>query len=63
MDIEGAEYLVLDALIASGRMHQVGKRFTECHVDRISALAEAKKRTLAAAKAAGALEKFDFNWP
>lgn len=63
MDIEGAEYIVLDALIASGRMDQVGKVYIECHADRVPHLADAKARTLAAAASAGVLEKLDFNWP
>lgn len=63
MDIEGAEYVVLDAMIASGRMDEIQKVYVECHADRIAGLAEAKKKTLAAAEAAGVLSKFDFTWP
>lgn len=63
MDIEGAEYLVLDAMIASGRMDEIQKVYIECHVDRIAGLAEAKANTLAAAEAAGVLQKLDFTWP
>lgn len=63
MDIEGAEYMVLDAMLASGRMAEIHKVYIECHVDRIAGLAEAKAKTLAAAQAAGVLEKLDFTWP
>jgi len=63
MDIEGAEYLALDAILASPHLDRVKKIYVECHADRIEGLAEAKKKTLAAAEAAGVSEKLDFIWP
>lgn len=63
MDIEGAEYMVLDAMIASGRMAEIQKIYIECHVDRIEGLAKAKAKTLAAAEAVGVRQKLDFTWP
>lgn len=62
MDIEGAEYLVLDRLIESGAMERIGRIYAECHVDRIPGLAEHKARTLAAAQTAGQIDKLDFTW-
>lgn len=63
IDIEGAEYRVLDALIASGRIAQVAKIYVEDHCDRIPGLAEARARTLAAAGAGGWSDRLDFTWP
>ncbi|MGR3511936.1 MAG: FkbM family methyltransferase [Paracoccaceae bacterium] len=63
MDIEGAEYVVLQALIDSGRLGEIGKVYVECHVDRIAGLQVAKDKVLADAEAAGWLDKLDFTWP
>jgi FkbM family methyltransferase len=63
IDIEGAEYRVLDALIASGRIARVAKIYVEDHCDRIPGLAEARARTLAAAAAGGWADRLDFTWP
>ncbi|MDX8348012.1 FkbM family methyltransferase [Cognatiyoonia sp. IB215446] len=63
MDIEGAEYLVLDAILTSSHLDRIKKIYVECHADRIEGLAEAKEKTLAAAAAAGFSEKLDFTWP
>ncbi|MDJ0637894.1 MAG: FkbM family methyltransferase [Paracoccaceae bacterium] len=63
MDVEGAEYVILDALITSGRLAEIGKIYVECHADRIEGLQDAKDRTLAAAEAKGWLSKLDFTWP
>jgi FkbM family methyltransferase len=63
MDIEGAEYRVLDALIKSGQMDRIGKVYVECHADRIPELAGPKKSTLALARRAGVVNKLDFTWP
>lgn len=63
MDIEGAEYRALDALINSDQMDRVGKVYVECHVNRMPSLAKAKEHTLALAKAAGVFHKLDFTWP
>jgi len=63
MDIEGAEYIVLDALLDSDAMTQIRKIYVECHVDRIPELAEPKQKVLEKAKAMGVIDKLDFNWP
>lgn len=63
IDIEGAEYCVLDALINSGQMDRIGKVFVECHADRIPALARPKEYTLALARREGVINKIDFEWP
>jgi len=62
MDIEGAEYRVLDAMLASGRMDAIKKVYVECHVDRIPELAAAKEKTLQTAEQLGQREKLDFTW-
>lgn len=62
MDIEGAEYQVLESLISSGLMSKVGMVYYECHADRIPELAASKARVLEMAKAAGVFEKLDLNW-
>ncbi|MEM9788524.1 MAG: FkbM family methyltransferase [Pseudomonadota bacterium] len=63
MDIEGAEYVVLDAILASDHLDRIKKIYVECHVDRIEGLAAAKEKTLATAAAAGVTDKLDFTWP
>ena len=63
MDIEGAEYIVLDALLESGDLSRITKIYVECHVDRIPKLAEPKKRVLEKARALGVTDKLDFTWP
>lgn len=62
MDIEGAEYRVLDRLLETGAIHDIGRLYVECHVDRIPGLAKAKEKTLEHAKAEGVLDKLDFDW-
>lgn len=62
MDIEGAEYRILDRLIETKVIDDVGRIYVECHVDRIPGLAQAKEKTIADASAAGVLEKLDFDW-
>jgi FkbM family methyltransferase len=62
MDIEGAEYQVLETLIASGLMPKVGMVHYECHADRIPELVAEKARVLEMAKAAGVLQKLDLSW-
>lgn len=62
MDIEGAEYRVIEALVSSGRIAQVGKVYYECHVDRIAELVPEKERVLELARAAGVFDKLDLNW-
>lgn len=63
MDIEGAEYIVLDALLNTGLLEKVRKIYVECHLDRIPELAEPKRRVLEKAAALGVLGKLDFTWP
>lgn len=62
MDIEGAEYIVLEALIASGRIDRVGKIYVECHADRIEGLQAHKDKVIAMAGDAGCLDKLSFTW-
>lgn len=62
MDIEGAEYLVLERLIDSGAMDKIGMIYAECHVDRIPNLAEDKARVLAKFEAAGIAHKLNLEW-
>lgn len=62
MDIEGAEYKVLDRLLETKHINRIGKLYIECHVDRIEGLADKKKKTIEAAKAAGVFDKLDFEW-
>lgn len=63
MDIEGAEYIVLEALLNTGLLEKVRKIYVECHLDRIPELAEPKKRVLEKAAALGVFDKLDFTWP
>lgn len=62
MDIEGAEYRVLEALIKSGLMAKVGMAYYECHADRIPELVAEKVRVLDMARAAGVYDKLDLTW-
>lgn len=63
MDIEGAEYIVLDALLDTDHLDKVKKIYVECHVDRIPELAEPKRQVLEKAEAKGVADKLDFTWP
>ncbi|MEO1561949.1 MAG: FkbM family methyltransferase [Pseudomonadota bacterium] len=63
MDIEGAEYIVLDALLASKHLDRIGKVYVECHVDRIPELKGPKEKVLAKAREIGFFDKIDFDWP
>lgn len=63
MDIEGAEYQVLESLIETPAMAQIGMVNVECHADRVVGLPEHKARVLARIDALGLTEKFDFTWP
>lgn len=63
MDIEGAEYIVLDALLCAKDLNKIRKVYVECHVDRIPELAEPKQRVLEKARALGVTDKLDFTWP
>lgn len=63
MDIEGAEYKVLAALIETQAMAQIEKIFVEDHADRVEGLAEEKARVLARIEALGLTDRFDFTWP
>ncbi|WP_159086891.1 FkbM family methyltransferase [Loktanella sp. Alg231-35] len=63
MDIEGAEYVVLDAIFESGHLDKIKKIYVECHVDRIPELAEPKRLVMEKAERLNILEKLDFTWP
>lgn len=56
IDIKGAEYVVLDAWIVSGRLGKIGKTYVDCHADRFEGLQEAKNKTLA-------VEDVEIGWP
>lgn len=62
MDIEGAEYVVLERLMDSGMIHRIDKVYVECHIDRIPNLTISKERVLEKARKLGVLEKIDLNW-
>lgn len=62
LDIEGAEYKVLNALIDRGVMGQIGKVFVETHAGSIPALTEADAALRARIAAEGLGEKIDLNW-
>lgn len=63
MDIEGAEYMVLDAILESDHLDRIKKIYVECHVDRIPDLAGPKEQVLAKARELGFIDRIDFEWP
>ncbi|MEL6519684.1 MAG: FkbM family methyltransferase [Pseudomonadota bacterium] len=63
MDIEGAEYRVIEALIETPAVAKVGKVFVEDHCDRIPGLADHRARVEARIDALGLRDRFDFTWP
>lgn len=63
MDIEGAEYRVIAALIETLAMARIGKIWVEDHCDRVAGLAAERDRVLARIEALGLGGKFDFGWP
>lgn len=62
IDIEGAEYKVIKALITSGRIEKVDRIFAECHADRIAGLQEEKDEVLELARKANCLDKISLDW-
>lgn len=63
MDVEGAEYRILAALIETPAINRIGKIFVEDHCDRVPGLAEQRAAVEKRAAELGVLEKLDFTWP
>lgn len=62
VDIEGAEYQLLNGLIDSGAMDRVERVFVETHARMISSLAPADAALRARIAALGLEQKIDLNW-
>ena len=62
IDIEGAEYKVIKALLTSGRINKVDRIFAECHADRIAGLQEERDEVLELARKANCLHKISLDW-
>lgn len=62
IDIEGAEYRVIKALLTSGRIEMVDRIFAECHADRMEGLQAEKDEVLDLARKAGCLDKISLDW-
>ena len=63
MDVEGAEYRILSALIETPAIARVREIHVEDHCDRVAGLAEERAAFEARAAALGVLDRFDFGWP
>lgn len=63
MDIEGAEYQVLSALIETPAIGQIEKIYVEDHCDRVAGLSDMRDRCVARIEALGLTNRFDFTWP
>jgi len=62
MDIEGAEYDIIESLLDSNVIHKIGIVYVEDHCDRIPGLSTKRDASLARIRAMGVEEKFDFTW-
>ncbi|MCX7888838.1 MAG: FkbM family methyltransferase [Rhodobacteraceae bacterium] len=62
LDIEGAEYAVIDKLIATGLIDRVGLVFAETHAHSIASLRPAHDRLVRTIEAKGLQGKIDLNW-
>jgi FkbM family methyltransferase len=62
IDVEGAEYAILEALIARGVIDRIERVFVETHAHAIPSLAEADRRLRATIAARGLGAKIDLNW-
>lgn len=62
MDVEGAEYQILDRMIDSGAIEKVGMLLVEPHGDRVPGLAEAHARMLAKIESRKLGGKVRFDW-
>jgi FkbM family methyltransferase len=62
MDIEGAEYRILERLIDSGEIFKIEKIYVECHVDRVPGLVADKERIIEKAESLGVMNRIDLNW-
>lgn len=62
IDVEGAEYAILDRLLDSGAIESVGMVFVEPHVGRVPGLAEEHERILARIAEMGLGARFRFDW-
>ena len=63
MDVEGAEYRILAALLETPAIHRIGKIFVEDHCDRVPGLAAERAAVEARAAELGVSGKLDFTWP
>lgn len=63
MDVEGAEYRIVEDLIETPAVWKVEKIFVECHMDRVEGLADRRTRVESRIAELGLSERFDFNWP
>ena len=62
MDVEGAEYDIIDALLGSSAIDRVGVVYVEDHCDRIPGLDARRAASLARIRELGLEHKFDFTW-
>lgn len=62
MDIEGAEYRVLEHLITTGAIHKVEKAFVETHARAIPSLRETDQRLRQRIARDGLSQRIDLNW-
>ena len=62
VDIEGAEYILLNALIDAGLMDRIEKVYVETHAHAIPSLKEADRLLRLRLKTLGLTEKIDLNW-
>lgn len=63
MDVEGAEYRILAALLETPAIHRIQKIFVEDHCDRVPGLADERAAVEARAAELGVSDKLDFTWP
>lgn len=62
IDVEGAEYAILDALIDRGLIDRIERVFVETHAHTIPSLAEADARLRRRIAEHGLGDKIDLNW-
>ena len=62
IDVEGAEYAILERLIETRAIERVGAVYVEAHTDRIPGHVERHEAMLARIRAAGLERKIRFDW-
>ena len=63
MDIEGAEFDVIAALLETQAVHRIEKLWVETHEDRIPSLVPQRAAVEARIAELGVGHRFDFDWP